>query len=108
LAWLPKPVKTPYEVEKETGKEIIRVELIHKAHHWLILHGRYICVARNPKCEECGLREVCHYFKTGNKYREAGVGQIKEKLIFKYYPSSKKPNCKNFCYALQLVFSLLP
>ena len=37
--------------------------LIHKAHHWLILHGRYICVARNPKCYECGLRPVCKYFQ---------------------------------------------
>jgi endonuclease-3 len=38
-------------------------ELIHKAHHWLILHGRYICVARTPKCELCGLRPVCKYYK---------------------------------------------
>ena len=35
--------------------------LIHRAHHWLILHGRYICVARTPKCEICGLRPVCKY-----------------------------------------------
>ena len=40
--------------------------LVHKFHHWLILHGRYICVARNPKCHECGLTEVCNFFK--NKF----------------------------------------
>lgn len=38
-------------------------ELIHKAHHWLILHGRYVCVARNPKCPECGLQAACKYFQ---------------------------------------------
>jgi endonuclease-3 len=52
---------TPLAVEKELIKNIPR-ELIHKAHHWLILHGRYICVARKPKCPECGLRPVCRYF----------------------------------------------
>jgi endonuclease-3 len=54
--------KTPFAVEKELVKNI-PAQLIHKAHHWLILHGRYICVARNPKCEQCGVRPVCHYFK---------------------------------------------
>jgi endonuclease-3 len=37
--------------------------LIHKAHHWLILHGRYICIARNPRCEICGLKPYCKYFQ---------------------------------------------
>ncbi len=37
--------------------------LIHKAHHWLILHGRYICVARNPRCEICGLKPFCKFFQ---------------------------------------------
>jgi len=36
-------------------------ELIHKAHHWRILHGRYTCLARNPKCDQCGLQEICKY-----------------------------------------------
>ncbi|RTL58483.1 MAG: endonuclease III [Sphingobacteriales bacterium] len=54
---------TPLAVEKELIKEIPK-ELIHKAHHWLILHGRYICVARNPKCEQCGIKEACKYFLT--------------------------------------------
>jgi len=54
---------TPYAVETELVKNI-PVEMIHKAHHWLILHGRYICVARTPKCELCGLRPACSYYNT--------------------------------------------
>ncbi|HEX6848175.1 MAG TPA: endonuclease III, partial [Chitinophagaceae bacterium] len=54
--------KTPVAVEKELIKNIPK-ELIHKAHHWLILHGRYVCIARHPKCGECGVRPVCRYFK---------------------------------------------
>jgi len=53
---------TPLAVEKELTKNI-PVGYIHKAHHWLILHGRYICIARTPRCEACGLRPVCKYFK---------------------------------------------
>jgi endonuclease III len=54
---------TPLAVEKQLIQYIPR-ELIHKAHHWLILHGRYICIARSPKCEQCGLRPVCKYYHT--------------------------------------------
>jgi len=54
--------KTALAAEKQLIQFIPR-ELIHKAHHWLILHGRYICVARNPKCEVCGLKPCCKYFK---------------------------------------------
>jgi endonuclease III len=54
--------KTPLATEKQLIQYIPR-ELIHKAHHWLILHGRYICVARNPKCHECGLKPVCKYYQ---------------------------------------------
>ena len=46
-------------------KELIRnipKELIHKAHHWLILHGRYTCLARSPKCLQCGIRNACIFF----------------------------------------------
>ena len=53
--------KTPLATEKQLIKHIPK-ELIYVAHHWLILHGRYICVARTPKCEECGLKPVCKYF----------------------------------------------
>ena len=42
-------------------------ELIHKAHHWLILHGRHICLARTPKCAECGLKSICLYYKQHHK-----------------------------------------
>lgn len=54
--------KTPLATEKELVKYIPE-ELIPKAHHWLILHGRYICLARKPKCEKCGLTEWCRYFQ---------------------------------------------
>ena len=54
---------TPFAVEKELIKNIPE-GLIHKAHHWLILHGRYICLARTPRCEQCGIRPVCRYFNT--------------------------------------------
>lgn len=52
---------TPLAVEKELVKNIPEA-LIHKAHHWLILHGRYTCLARNPKCDQCGIRPACRYF----------------------------------------------
>jgi endonuclease-3 len=61
IGLVPEVAKTPLAVEKELVKNIPK-ELIHKAHHWLILHGRYICVARNPKCLECGIRVVCLFF----------------------------------------------
>lgn len=54
--------KTPLATEKELVKYIPE-EYIAKAHHWLILHGRYICLARKPKCEKCGLTEWCRYFQ---------------------------------------------
>jgi len=53
--------KTPLETEKQLVK-FIPDELIPIAHHWLILHGRYVCVARKPKCSECGLVEFCDYY----------------------------------------------
>ncbi|HKI89812.1 MAG TPA: hypothetical protein VKA38_12355, partial [Draconibacterium sp.] len=54
--------KTPLATEIQLMK-YIPDELVPKAHHWLILHGRYVCVARKPKCEKCGLTEVCKYYK---------------------------------------------
>jgi len=53
--------KNPLQAELQLVK-YIPDELIPKAHHWLILHGRYICTARSPKCNECGLREICLYY----------------------------------------------
>ena len=58
--------KTVLAAEKQLI-EFIPTELIHKAHHWLILHGRYICIARNPKCEICGLKDACKYYKSLQK-----------------------------------------
>jgi endonuclease III len=57
---------TPLAVEKELIKHF-PTELVYKAHHWLILHGRYVCIARNPKCRECGLQQACKYFQKNNK-----------------------------------------
>jgi endonuclease-3 len=54
--------KTPLQTEKQLIQHIPE-EKIHIAHHWLILHGRYICIARKPKCEICGLRPVCKYYQ---------------------------------------------
>ena len=58
--------KTPLETEKTLVKHIPG-HLLPIAHHWLILHGRYICVARKPKCLECGIREYCKYFNEPDK-----------------------------------------
>jgi endonuclease-3 len=60
---LTRGAKTPLQTELQLIKHI-PAELIHKSHHWLILHGRYVCLARNPKCEECGLSDVCKYYRT--------------------------------------------
>lgn len=54
--------KTPMAAEKQLVSHLPKT-LIHKAHHWLILHGRYICVARSPKCSICGLKIACKYYK---------------------------------------------
>lgn len=54
--------KNPLQTELELIK-YIPPELIPKAHHWLILHGRYVCIARKPKCEICGLKPWCRYYK---------------------------------------------
>ena len=53
--------KTPLATEKELVKNIPS-EIIPKAHHWLILHGRYVCKARRPDCLNCGLTSVCRYY----------------------------------------------
>lgn len=54
--------KNPLQAELQLIKYFPK-ELIHKAHHWLILHGRYVCVARTPRCEVCGLQQACKYFQ---------------------------------------------
>ncbi len=57
---------TPLAVEKQLVKHLDE-EVIPKAHHWLILHGRYVCLARKPKCEECKLIHFCRYFEKQEK-----------------------------------------
>ena len=63
IGLVPMTATTPLAVEKELIKNIPE-HLIHKSHHWLILHGRYICVARNPKCNICGLSVICKYYNS--------------------------------------------
>ena len=58
LGLVPKTATTPLAVEKALIKHI-PTALVHTAHHWLILHGRYTCLARNPKCDSCGLVSFC-------------------------------------------------
>lgn len=58
--------KTPLNTEKELLK-YIPTEYVATAHHWLILHGRYICKARKPECEKCGLQLMCKHFTTRYK-----------------------------------------
>jgi endonuclease-3 len=54
--------KTPLETEKQLLK-YLPTEFVSVSHHWLILHGRYVCVARKPKCEECALKPACNYYR---------------------------------------------
>jgi endonuclease-3 len=66
--------KTPLATEKQLIQHV-PTGLVHKFHHWLILHGRYICVARNPRCEICGLTNVCKFYKTIKKPLEQRSSQ---------------------------------
>lgn len=58
---------TPLQTEQQLVANIPS-ELLAIAHHWLILHGRYICIARRPKCEVCGLKEACKFYNSDMKY----------------------------------------
>ncbi len=60
------PGKTPLEVETKLNK-IVPDEFKRDAHHWLILHGRYVCKARKPECGKCLINQYCNYFKTLKK-----------------------------------------
>ena len=66
---LTRGAKTTLATEKQLVKEIPS-NLVHLAHHWLILHGRYTCLARNPKCESCGLNSICLHYKKNIKKTE--------------------------------------
>ena len=64
LGLVPSSCKTPYRVEMALRKYIPE-HLVASSHYWLLLHGRYTCVARKPKCEKCGLATLCKTFKKG-------------------------------------------
>lgn len=68
--------KTPLLVEKELTK-MFSDAVIPKAHHWLILHGRYTCLARNPKCDVCGITDLC---KSYPKIQKVGIAEVDKKL----------------------------
>ena len=73
---LTKKATTVLAAEKQLTKQI-PTDLIHKAHHLLILHGRYVCTARNPQCMECGLRDICLYYKKLTKAKKVKGQTIK-------------------------------
>lgn len=60
IGLVPDKATTPYAVEKELVKHIPEKD-IPRAHHWLILHGRYVCKSQRPLCKECGIRDFCAY-----------------------------------------------
>ena len=66
LGLVPMTATTPLAVEKSLIKNI-PIALVHTAHHWLILHGRYTCMARSPKCADCGLQAFCKYYEKASK-----------------------------------------
>lgn len=66
IGLVPPSAKTPLAVELELYKYLPEA-IIPNAHHWLILHGRYVCIARKPDCRNCGLKPVCVYFQEGGK-----------------------------------------
>ena len=73
IGLVPSTCTTPYSVEKQLVRHFPEA-LIPKAHHWLILHGRYTCTARTPKCETCGLKMLCrHYRHTHGNPKPAGT-----------------------------------
>lgn len=69
---LTRNARTPYEVERQLSINISE-DMMHNAHHWLILHGRYICKARTPLCGECGLKDFCLYYQKNVKTKRVGT-----------------------------------
>ena len=69
LGLAPLTATTPLAVEKSLMAYIPK-QYVPKAHHWLILHGRYVCVARSPKCEECALTQLCKYYEKMQKSKK--------------------------------------
>lgn len=69
---LTRDAKNPTEAEQQLVKHLPQ-DVVYKAHHWLILHGRYICLARRPLCERCGLQPACKFFKEEMQHVIAGT-----------------------------------
>ena len=61
IGLVPEKLKTPLEVENALMKHLPKAQ-VAKAHHWIILHGRYVCLARKPKCESCQITGLCRYY----------------------------------------------
>jgi endonuclease III len=76
IGLVPVKAKNPLLVEKELVKNFSD-EVIPRAHHWLILHGRYTCLARNPKCETCELKEICVSYP---KILKDGIAKVDKAL----------------------------
>jgi endonuclease-3 len=74
LGLVPMTAKTPLEVEKELIKNIPEKD-VHIAHHWLILHGRYVCTARSPQCQSCGLTFICPSYMNPKKWEASKMGK---------------------------------
>ncbi len=83
---LTRNARTPLAVEKQLVSYLPN-DKIHIAHHWLILHGRYICLARNPKCQICPLTDICKYYQQSQT--ESAL-QKAEKLQLKKSKDLKK------------------
>jgi len=84
--------KTPLAVEKQLT-QFLPQDKIHIAHHWLILHGRYICVARNPKCEICPISYFCKYFEkmnTPSALRRREEALLKKQFLKKELDKKKR------------------
>ncbi len=71
--------KTVLQTELQLERNIPS-HLLPIAHHWLILHGRYLCIARKPKCKECGIKEWCKYYETSLKAEKKSEEKRKEKI----------------------------
>jgi len=81
IGLVPESCKTPLSVELELMR-YFKTEDVPSAHHWLILHGRYVCTARSPKCKTCGLKDVCRFHKDiGRLNRETAKGTGKGKSL---------------------------
>ena len=83
------PGKNVREVEDHLVK-VVPQEYAHDAHHWLILHGRYTCVARKPKCPECPILELCEY-REKTRSREAACGEEQADAIESRHAFFRQP-----------------